>query len=83
MENTFNETQRTVKVGDLLPKLKEVFKETKETEKYIRLFELLKDETVYSFITMIQFMPRAIEQYFTQDTDKHPILDMDISKILG
>lgn len=88
LESTFNARQRNVKVGDVLPEIKEIlsYKDKKvdaELQKYIRLFELLKDETVFDFLTLIQTMPRVIEQYFTRETDKHPIIDVDINKILG
>ena len=82
LDNVFNETQRTVKVGDLMPHLKEVFTGN-DMDKYIRLFELLKDETVFDFTTVISSMPRVIEQYFTKEMDKNPVLDIPIDKVLG
>jgi len=82
LDNVFNETQRTVKVGDLMPRLKEVFTGN-DMDKYIRLFELLKDETVFDFTTVISSMPRVIEQYFTKEMDKNPVLDIPIDKVLG
>jgi len=86
VDSTFSEMQRTVKIEDLLPKLKEVFSNKDkqlEMDKYIKLFELLKDESVFNFSSMIQYMPRVIEQYFTKEADKHPVLDIPINKILG
>lgn len=87
IETTFNEKQKEIKIGDLIPRLTEVFtgleKNRPEAEKYLRLFELLKQETVLSFRSMIQELPRYIESYFTQQTDKNPVLNIPIEKILG
>lgn len=88
LENTYSEGQRTTKVSDLLPKLDKIFdtsdkKQSEEFSKYRRLFELMKDETVFDFITMVQSMPRVIEQYFTHENDKRAFLDLNIDKILG
>lgn len=88
LENVFSEGQRTTKVSDLMPKLEKIFdttdkKQSAEFGKYRRLFEIMKDETVFDFTTMIQSMPRVIEQYFTHETDKRAVLDIDINKILG
>ncbi len=88
VENNFNELQRTTKVETLLPRLREVFtqldkKAQPEMDKYITFLELMKDETVFDFITMIQHLPRVIEGYFTHETSKKPILELPIDKILG
>lgn len=89
LEGAFEGQNRVQKVGDFIPRLKEIFptgvkeKNSVQNEKYLRLFELLKDETVYSFAVMIQEMPRRIEQMFTYENDKRPILDLDINKLLG
>jgi hypothetical protein len=75
-------------VADYLPRLTEIFtskdkKQVEEYAKYLKLFELLKDETIGDFATMIQTLPRAIEQYFTHEQDKHSVVEVDIEKILG
>ncbi len=84
VESAFNNTSKEVKVSDLMPKLKELYKnDTEENKKYLRFFELFKDETVSTFVSLIEATPRHIERYFTQEIDKKPILDMPIDKILG
>ncbi len=88
VENVFNRKQTIMKISDILPELKEIFttKDEKlvgEYNKYLQLFEILKDESIYDFNVMIQSMPRVIEQFYTQEIDKNPIMEMDIEKILG
>jgi len=83
LESAFNETSKKVKVKDLIADLKEKIKDDEEGKKYIRFYELLQNETASDFTSMIEMMPRMMEQYFTQQTDKHPILDVDIDKLLG
>lgn len=88
VDSIFNEKQRIMKIEEILPRLTEIFtsedeKLQPEYEKYRRLFEILKDETIYDFNTMIQTLPRAIETYFTQQTDKRPVMEVNIEEILG
>lgn len=87
IESVFNEKQREIKVADLIPRLTAIFTGNKannpEAQKYMRLYEILKDESVMSFRSMVQELPRYIETYFTQQTDKNPVLDIPIDKILG
>ncbi len=88
LDNIYAEGQRTTKVVDLMPKLEKIFDTDNKAQgvefaKYRRLFEIMKDETVFDFTTMIQSMPRVIEQYFTHETDKKPVIDINIDKILG
>jgi len=87
VDSAFSEMQRTVKVGDLIPKLQEVFSkgtaDKAETDKYIAFLELLKDESIFNFMSMVQIMPRIVEQYYTSEANKIGILDLPIDKILG
>ncbi len=88
IDSLFNDKQRSTKIAEFLPKLEEVFHsadkaQQEENDKYLKLFKALETESVYDFNTMIQTMPRVIETYFTQQTDKNSILDLDIDKILG
>lgn len=88
VESAFTEKQKTLKVKDLQSRLNEIFtSKDKPTEaeyaKYRRLFELLKEETLYDFNTMVYSMPRTIEAFFTQQADKEQIMELNIEKILG
>lgn len=88
VESSFNERQKTVKIKDLQKRLNEVFSSKDEkTEldysKFRKLFEVLKEETLYDFNTMVYSLPRTIESYFTQETDKNPIMELNIELILG
>lgn len=84
IESLFEEKRRTVKVSEFIPRLNELFSTNyDDKDKYRRLFEILKDESVVDFNTMIQTMPRVIESYFTQEIDKKKIMELDIDKILG
>ncbi len=87
-ESVADEKKNKLKIVDLIPRIKEVFKYNDkkvdaELQKYIRLFDLLKDETVHDFGIIIQTMPRVIEQYFIKEADKSPIMNVPIDKILG
>lgn len=88
VESVYTERQSTLRVSDLLPRLNEIFTSKDEAqkleyEKYRHLFDLLKDETLRDFNTMIQSLPRAIETYFTQQIDKNSVMDVKIDEILG
>ncbi len=88
VESAFSAKQKTFKIKDLQPDLNTVFtskdeKIEEEYKKYRRLFEILEDETLYDFNTMIYSMPRTIESYFTQKIDKQPIMELSIEDILG
>lgn len=80
LETAFHKKQKEMKVSEFIPQIKEVFG---KEEKYVRLLEVLKDETVYDFLTLIQVMPRVIEGYYTKEVDKNPIMELPIDKILG
>lgn len=88
VDSVYTDRQKTTKISELLPRINEIFTTKDETqkpvyEKYRRLFEILKDESIYDFNTMIQTFPRAIETYYTQQNDKRTILELDIEHILG
>lgn len=84
VESAFSNISQEMKVSELLPKLKAVFKEeTEENKKYMQFFELMQDETISTFGSLMTAMPRQIEAYFTQQVDKSPVMELDITKILG
>lgn len=87
LDSAYSERQGKTKVSELLPRLTEIFDLTgehkAENEKYLRLFDILKDETLSDFASMVETLPRAVETYFTQQMDKHPILEVKIDDILG
>lgn len=83
-DTTFNNLSKEMKIADILPKLKELYKEdTSENKKYLEFFEMFKDETLSTFTSLTETMPRMIEKYFTQDVDKRPIIDLPINEVLG
>lgn len=83
-DTAFNNLSKDMKVSELIPKLSEVFKDkTPENQKYMDFFEMFKDESLSTFTSLTETMPRMIEKYFTQDVDKRPIIDLPIEKVLG
>lgn len=84
VESTFEASKKDVKVRDLMPKYKELFnKDSDEHKKYLSFLDKFGDETVSSFVGLLQMMPRFIESHFTKEVDKRPILDLPIDKVLG
>ena len=85
VESAFSNLSKDMKVGSLIEKIStEVFKEsTAENKQYLKFLELMKDETVSTFVSLMQATPRQIEMYFTQISDKKNISEVDVDKILG
>lgn len=84
VDTAFNNTSKDMKVKDLIPKFETLYKDDSGHNKmYMKFFELLGDETVSSFVSLIQMTPQKIEAYFTQENDKRPIMDLPIDKVLG
>ena len=85
VESAFSNLSKDMKVGELIEKIRtEVFKaDTEENKNYIKFLELMKDETVSTFVSLMQATPRQIEMYFTQISDKKDISEVDVDKILG
>lgn len=85
LERTFNDKQKEIKVEEFLPKLRETFKGDKQSELdlYIQFFELLKNESISDFTSLIEEIPRVVENYFTRQNDKRSVKDIPIEEILG
>jgi len=85
LERTFNDKQKEIKVEEFLPKLRETFKGDKQNELdlYIQFFELLKNESISDFTSLIEEIPRVVENYFTRQNDKRSVKDIPIEEILG
>lgn len=88
LDSAYTARQRDTKVSEFIEDLKKVFvaqdpKQQAEMDKYIQFFELLKNESLHDFQSMVATLPRVIDSYFTHEKDKAPILDLDVNKILG
>lgn len=84
VESAFSNISKDMKVGELIPKLREVFKDSSpENQKYLEFFELMKDESISTFGSLMSATPRQIEAYFTQQVDKNPIMELPIDRVLG
>lgn len=84
VESAFNNTSKEKKVGDFMETFVTLFKDpTDENKKYLEFLGLMKDETISSFVSLIEQTPRAIEKYYVQKADKMLVLDMPIDEILG
>lgn len=77
-----------MKMSEMNDTLNKIFssKDKKTEEQYIyyrKLFDVMKDESIQDFVSLIEMTPRYIEKFFTQEVDKKSIIELDISKILG
>ena len=84
LDSVFNEREKTTKVSEFIPRLKEVFTGEKQSEKdlYIQLYEMLKDESVADTVSISEMMPRIFEQYFTKMSEKKSVADIPIEELL-
>ena len=83
-DSAFNALSKTMTIKDILPQIKELYKEdTAQNKMYVKFFETFQDETLSTFTSLVEAFPRQIERYYTQEVDKSPILDLPIDKILG
>ena len=84
LDSVFNEREKTTKVSEFIPRLKEVFTGEKQSEKdlYIQLYEMLKDESVADTVSISEMMPRIFEHYFTKMSEKKSVADIPIEELL-
>jgi len=84
LDTAFSGLSKEMKVGDLINKFEHLFSDdTDDNKMYMKFFEKFKDEPLSSFTSILEETPRRIEMFFTQETNKHPVLDIPIDKILG
>lgn len=84
VESTFEASKKEMKVKDFMSKYQTLFKEDVGHNKmYLAFLEKFGEETISTFVNLLQIMPRHIERYFTQAVDKKPILDLPINEVLG
>ena len=84
LDKVFNEREKTTKVSEFIPRLKEIFVSDKQSEQdlYIQLYELLKEESVSDTVSLCEMLPRIFEQYFTKTSEKKSVKDIPIEELL-
>ena len=84
LDRVFEEKGKSIKVSEFIPRLKEIYTGDKQSENelYIKLYELLKDESVSDAVSIAEMMPRIFEQYFTKTSEKKSITDIPIEELL-
>ena len=70
-------TIKDLKVADF------VNKDNEDYEFYIGLFNLLEDESVQSFNTLLSNLPTYIDGYFESINGKKKMTDLDLNAIIG
>ncbi len=84
IDSAFNAISKEMKVKELIPRLEELYSgDNDQNKKYMNFFKRFENESVSTFVSLIESTPRHIERYFTQEVDKRPILELPIEKILG
>lgn len=81
-DTAFLDKKKEIKLKDL-DILKMFNKDDEKTAHYTRLYELFGDESVQSFMDMVQTMPQNIDNMLYFETEKKPFSDINIDDLLG
>ena len=81
-DQAFNNKKKEVLVKDL--KLTESLnKDHESTAIYRAIFELLQDENLKSFATIIRDLPYFVEEFIKRQYDKKTFADLNVKDIIG
>lgn len=89
LDSTFDKGRLTVKVKDLKEETMKLFghdgseEQKKRVAEYSDFFDLLGEESLTSFNSMVRDLPDNIERLAFTESEKRPITDIDIDKVLG
>jgi hypothetical protein len=84
VDTAFNNLSKDMKVKELIPKFEQLYsEETDDNKMYMKFFKMFENETIQTFVSLMETMPRMIEKYYTAQTDKGMIIDLPIDQILG
>lgn len=91
VNGVFDEQRKTTTIIQITPrieeKLKEIFKlsdpvQRKEYDRYMELIDRIKDVSIQDLSYALE-LPRFIDGFFIQNTDKDSISKVPIEKLLG
>lgn len=74
IKQAFNNRMKELKVEEL--KLNTMLAESQEKERYEKMFNIIKEETILSALKMVDELPNAIDSFIREEMCKRPLTEL-------
>ena len=82
VEQAFENKKRETKISEL-PLMEAFNTDDEKVKNYVKIFELLKNESVVNFNTIVKEMPEQIDQLAYKENNEKKFNEIDVDKMLG